>query len=172
MGTGLLFVIMGKGKGKTTSALGMLLRAWGRDLPAALLQFIKSPQAESGEQIALRRLGIEVLTMGSGFTWIEGNPEKNRSFSLELWSLAKQKIASGRYALLVLDEFTYPLEYGWIPLPEVLEVLKGRPAGMHIVITGRCPPGELVDLADSVMEITALKHHLQKGIKAQSGIEY
>jgi cob(I)alamin adenosyltransferase len=161
MGTGLLLVIMGKGKGKTTSALGMLLRAWGRDMPAALLQFIKSPEVETGEQIALRRLGLEVVTLGSGFTWIEHNIEKNRTCSIELWALTRQKIASGKYAMLVLDEFTYPLEYGWIPLPEVLEVLKGRPVEMHIVITGRYPPQALIDLADSVM-----------GIRAQPGIEY
>ena len=92
--------------------------------------------------------------------------------SLELWALARQKIVSGRYTMLVLDEFTYPLECGWVPLPEVLEVLKSRPSGMHIVITGRRPPLELEDLADSVMEIVAVKHHLDKGIRAQEGIEY
>jgi cob(I)alamin adenosyltransferase len=172
MGTGLIFVIKGKGKGKTTSALGMLLRAWGRDMKVALLQFIKSPEVECGEHIALRRLGLEVVTLGSGFTWLENNIEKNRVHSIDLWALARQKIASGSYDLLVLDEFAYPLEYGWLPLPEVLAVLKQRPAGLHIVITGRYPPQELIDLADSVMEITAIKHHLEKGIKAQPGIEF
>ncbi len=172
MSTGLIFVIKGRGKGKTTSALGMILRGRGRGLKTALLQFIKSPQVESGEHISLRQLGVEVITLGSGFTWKEDNLEKNRALSLELWSLAKQKISSGSYDMLVLDEFAYPLQYGWIEMTEVLEVLKQRPAGLHIVITGRNPPDELIDLADEVSEIISIKHHLEKGIKAQSGIEY
>jgi cob(I)alamin adenosyltransferase len=172
MRKGLIFVIKGRGKGKTTSALGMLLRAWGRDMQVALLQFIKNPEVESGEHIALRRMGLEVVTLGSGFTWVEDNAEKNRVKSLELWALAIEKIASGKYDMLVLDEFAYPLEYGWIPLPEVLEILKTRPEGLHIVITGRFPPDELIELADSVVEIISVKHHLEKGTKAQPGIEF
>jgi cob(I)alamin adenosyltransferase len=172
MAAGLLFVIQGRGKGKTTSAMGMLLRAWGNGLRVAMLQFIKSPEVESGEHRALKHLGIEVVTSGSGFTWIGENAEKNRACSLELWALARQKVASGSYGMLVLDEFTYPLEYGWIPLQEVLEVLKTRPPSMHIVITGRRPPEALVELADCVTEMSALKHHLEKGIRAQPGIEY
>lgn len=170
--TGLVMVITGNGKGKTTSALGMMLRAWGQNLRVAMLQFVKSSDSDYGEQRALQRLGLEIVTCGSGFTWIGKNAEKNRVQSNQLWNLAKEKMASGKYDLLVLDEFTYALKYGWVAVPEVLEALKNRPPRLHVVITGRDALSQLIELADSAVEIRQIKHHLEKGIKAQVGIEF
>jgi len=111
---GLIQVYTGDGKGKTTSALGMLLRAWGQDMKVAFLQFVKSASSICGEHRALQRLGIEVETVGAGFTWVGANLEKNRDYSIELWNSVKEKINSGKYDMLILDEFTYPLKFGWL----------------------------------------------------------
>jgi cob(I)alamin adenosyltransferase len=169
---GLIQVYTGDGKGKTTSALGMLLRAWGQDMRVAFLQFVKSANSICGEHRALQRLGIEVETVGAGFTWVGTNLEKNRDYSNELWNSVKEKINSGEYDMLILDEFTYPLKFGWLRINEVRETLQNRPSGLHIIITGREAPQELIDLADMVIEIRQIKHHLNKGIQAQPGIEY
>lgn len=169
---GLVLVYTGHGKGKTTSAMGMILRAWGQNMKVAMLQFVKSQRSNCGEHKALQRMGIEVVTMGSGFTWLGDNLEKNRASSLELWNIAREKIASGSYDMLVLDEFTYPLKFGWIQIEEVLEVLKKRSPELHIIITGRDANQELIDFADTAIEISKIKHHLDKGIKAQPGIEF
>jgi cob(I)alamin adenosyltransferase len=169
---GLVQVYTGSGKGKTTSALGMVLRAMGHDMRVAVLQFVKSPTSVCGEHRSLQRLGAEVITLGAGFTWVGKNMEKNRDYARELWNVAKEKINSGNYEMLILDEFTYPLKFGWVSMVEVGEVLKNRPPGMHVVITGRDAPQELIDLADTVMEIQPIKHHLDKGIPAQPGIEF
>jgi cob(I)alamin adenosyltransferase len=169
---GLVQVYTGSGKGKTTSALGILLRAMGHDMRVALLQFVKSPMSVCGEHRSLQRLGAEVVTMGAGFTWVGTNMEKNRDYARELWNMAKDKMNSGNYEMLILDEFTYALKFGWVSMIEVEEVLKNRPPGMHVVITGRDAPKELIDLADTVMEIQAIKHHLDRGIPAQPGIEF
>lgn len=170
--TGLIHIYTGPGKGKTTSALGMLLRAWGQDLRIAMLQFVKSPESVCGEHKALQRLGVEMVTMGSGFTWVGTNMEKNRIHSIELWNIIQAKITSGDYDMLILDEFTYPLKYNWIQVNEVLGVLKNRPPGLHVIITGRDAPQELIDLADTVIEIQQIKHHFDRGIRAQPGIEF
>jgi cob(I)alamin adenosyltransferase len=103
---------------------------------------------------------------------VEKNSEKNRDCSVELWNLAAERINSGNYDMLILDEFTYPLKFGWVQMSEVGKVLKNRPAKLHVIITGRDAPQELIDLADTVMEIRSIKHHLDKGIPAQPGIEY
>ncbi len=167
--TGLVQVYTGPGKGKTTSALGMLLRAWGQNMRVAMLQFVKSPDSICGEHRALQRLGVEMVTMGSGFMWVGANAEKNRVLSIELWNMVKGKISSGNYDMLILDEFTYPLKYNWIQIKEVLEVLKNRSPELHVIITGRDAPQELIDFADTAIEIRQIKHHLDKGIRAQPG---
>jgi cob(I)alamin adenosyltransferase len=150
----------------------MLLRALGRDMRVAILQFIKSPDLMSGEHKVLQRLNVEIITLGAGFTWVGKNLEKNRDCSVELWNLAAAKINSGNYDMLILDEFTYPLKFGWVPISEVGKILKNRPASLHVIITGRDAPQELIDMADTVMEIRPVKHHLDKGIPAQPGIEF
>ncbi len=170
--TGLVLIYTGNGKGKTTAALGMLLRAWGQNLRVAVLQFVKSSDLVCGEHRAMQRVGLEIVTMGSGFTCAGENAEKNCAQSMELWNITREKINSGNYDMLILDEFTYPLKYGWIQVNEALKVLENRPRELHVIITGRDAPQELIDFADTVMEVRQIKHHLQKGIGAQPGIEY
>ena len=169
---GLVMVNTGNGKGKTTAALGMLLRAWGHNMRVVMLQFVKSSTADYGEHRAARRIGIEILARGAGFTRRGKNAEANKRLAIELWDLAKDKINSGTYHMVILDELTYPLQYGWLLVEEVIDVLRHRPGEVHVVITGRDAPQELIDFADVVTESKDIKHHLRKGIKAQAGVEF
>jgi cob(I)alamin adenosyltransferase len=162
----------GNGKGKTTAALGLLLRAWGHNMKVIMMQFVKSSTADYGEHRAARRIGIEIMTRGAGFTRQGKNAEANKRLAIELWDMAKEKINSGAYQMVVLDEFTYPLRYGWLSVEEVLDVLRHRPGEVHVVITGRDAPQELIDFADVATESKEVKHHLRKGIKAQAGVEF
>lgn len=169
---GLVMVNTGKGKGKTTAALGLLVRAWGQGLRVCMLQFIKAQTANWGEEKAARKIGLEVVPLGDGFTWLSDNIENDKNLARQGWELCRQKILSGDYDLIVLDEFTYTLKYGWLQWEEVKEVLDQRPAAMHIVITGRYAPPELIEYADLVSEINEVKHHFKNGVKAQKGIEF
>ncbi len=168
----LVVVHTGDGKGKTTAALGILFRAWGRGMRVVMLQFIKSTTSNYGEDRAARKLGIEIIPLGGGFTWLSKDIEKDRALARQLWEICKEKIASGAYDIVILDEFTYPLTYGWLPIKEVLDFLRDRPPGMHIVITGREAPPELVEFADLVTEMRQVKHPYDSGIKAQPGLEF
>ncbi len=169
---GLVMVNTGKGKGKTTAALGLLLRAWGQVMKVVMLQFVKRSTVDYGEHRAARRIGIEILARGAGFSWQGKNAEANKRLAIQLWDLAKEKINSGAYQMVILDEFTYPLRYDWLAVEEVIDVLKHRPGEVHVVITGRDAPRELIDFADTVVEIREIKHHLGGGIKAQAGVEF
>jgi cob(I)alamin adenosyltransferase len=168
---GLVIVNTGKGKGKTTAALGLMLRAWGNGLRVVMLQFVKSPDREYGEHRAARKIGLEIIALGGGFVFDPNDEGKHRSLALEQWEAAKQKIRSGEYDMVVLDELTYPVVFGWIPVEEVIEVLKNRPKGIHVVVTGRGAPQPLIDFADTVVEMMDVKHHFRNGITAQRGIE-
>lgn len=167
---GLVIVNTGHGKGKTTAALGLVLRAWGHGLKVAVLQFVK--HADCGEHRAARRLGIELVAGGAGFTRSDEDTDRNRRMAVELWGTARAKITSGNYDMVVLDELSYPLGYGWLNLAEVMAALKSRPAHVHVVITGRDVPPELIEIGDIVTEMAEIKHPLRKGIKAQAGIEF
>jgi cob(I)alamin adenosyltransferase len=169
---GLVIVYTGKGKGKTTAAMGLLLRAWGQGLRICMLQFIKARTANWGEERAARKMGIEMIPLGDGFTWLSDNIENDKALARQGWELCRQKILSGNYDLVVLDEMTYVLKYGWLPWEEIRDTFDSRPAGMHIVVTGRYASAELVAYADTVSEITEVKHHYQAGVKAQKGIEF
>src|SRR5215216_2190528 len=125
----LVIVYTGNGKGKTTAALGVLLRAWGRGMAVAMLSFMKNENANFGEERAARRLGIELIPLGAGFTWLSKDLEKDRAMAQRCWALCREKIESGTYDVLALDEITYPLNYGWLDLDEVIEVLQRRPRG-------------------------------------------
>jgi cob(I)alamin adenosyltransferase len=168
----LVIVYTGEGKGKTTAALGLLLRAWGRDFKVVMLSFIKSETANFGEERAARRLGIELVPLGGGFTWLSKDLEKDRALARRCWEVCKQKIASGEYDIVVLDEITYPINYGWIEIDEVLAVLRERPRDLHIVITGRDAPQALIDFADLVTEMREIKHPFREGTKAQPGLDF
>ena len=169
---GLVIVNTGNGKGKTTAAMGVLFRAWGRDLKVIMIQFIKHSTANFGEQRAAKKIVIEMRAMGDGFTWRSKDLDQSADLARAHWEDCKEVIASGEYDVVVLDEFTYPMHYGWISVEEVIEVLKARPEMQHLIITGRHAPQELIDYADLVTEMTVVKHPYQQGIKAQPGIEF
>jgi cob(I)alamin adenosyltransferase len=168
----LVIVLTGQGKGKTTAALGVVLRAWGRGMKAVVLQFVKARTSNYGENRAAKKLGIEMIPLGEGFTWLSKDIEKDKATARECWELARQKIASGQYDIVVLDEITYPMSYGWITVEEVIDALRRRPQGLHVIITGRDAPQELIDFADLVTEMREVKHPYEKGLKAQAGIDF
>lgn len=169
---GLVIVNTGKGKGKTTAAMGVLVRAWGRGMEVIMFQFIKHSTANFGEQRAAQKMGIEMKAMGDGFTWRSKDLDQSAELARTHWEDVKGVIASGGYDVMVLDEFTYPMHYGWIDTEEVIEVLKARPEMLHVIITGRNAPEELMEYADLVTEMQVVKHPYQAGIKAQPGIEF
>ena len=168
----LTILYTGNGKGKTSAALGMLFRAWGRGMQVCMLSFIKSETSNYGEERAARKAGIELIPLGAGFTWLSKDLEHDKALAQQCWGLCKEKITSGRYDIVVLDEITYPLTYGWLDLDEVLQTLRERPDDLHIVMTGRDAPQALVDYADLVTEMREVKHPFQQGIKAQPGVDF
>jgi cob(I)alamin adenosyltransferase len=172
---GLLMVHTGNGKGKTTCALGLMMRAAGQGLRCCMIQFMKSRNDRYGEHVSAEKLGIEVHTMGDGFTWDTKNPEQDRQTARETWNLCVGKLRGGDYDLLVFDELVYVLSYDMLPVGDVLKeinaVRQDQPA-LHIIVTGRDAPQELIEAADLVTEMTEIKHPLQAGIRAQRGIEF
>jgi cob(I)alamin adenosyltransferase len=168
----LVLLFTGNGKGKTTSALGITMRAWGRGWKIVWLQFIKSKTANYGETRAARRMGIEMIPLGDGFTWLSKDLDKDRALARQCWELAREKLQSGLYDLVVLDEITYPITYGWLEVDEVIETLRNRPPDIHVIMTGRDAPAALVEFADLVTEMAEVKHPFKRGIKAQPGIEF
>lgn len=168
----LVLLFTGDGKGKTSAALGVTLRAWGRSWKICWLQFIKSKTSHFGETRAAEAMGIEMIALGDGFTWLSEDIEKDIGLAQEAWELAKQKIESAQYDLVVLDEVTYPITYGWLEVDEVIETLRDRPENVHIILTGRDAAPELLEFADLVTEMREVKHPFQQGIKAQPGIDF
>jgi len=168
----LALLYTGNGKGKTSSALGVTMRAWGRGWKICWLQFIKSKTSHYGETRAATAMGIEMIPLGDGFTWLSKDIEKDKALARECWALAREKIYSSNYDIVVLDEITYPITYGWLPVEEVIETLKNRPPHIHLIMTGRNADPALVEFADLVTEMTEIKHPYQSGIKAQPGIDF
>jgi cob(I)alamin adenosyltransferase len=169
---GLIIVNTGDGKGKTTAALGLLFRAWGRGWKVVMYQFVKASTGQWGEIRAAKKIGIEIVPMGDGFTWDSKDMEKTTQLARDCWETAKARILSGEYDIVFLDEMTYTFQYGWLDVNEVISVLRDRPDHVHVVITGRNAPPELVEAADLVSEIQKVKHPFDKGIRAQAGIEF
>jgi len=169
----LILVNTGHGKGKTTAALGVLLRAWGRGWRICVIQFIKHETGEWGEVRAAKKLGIEWYKMGDGFTWLSKDMDETVAKALHAWEVAKEKIASGAYDLIVLDEFTYPLKFGWLDTTEVIAWLRAhKPPELHLIITGRDAPQPLIEFADLVTEMRKVKHPYDIGMRAQPGIDF
>ena len=168
---GLVLVHTGDGKGKSTAAFGLALRAHGRGKPVAIYQFMKVPSARFGEHRMFEQLGIAIVGLGDGFSWKSRDLEHSARLALEGWQRAEATIRGGAHFLVVLDEITYPLRYGWVPLEPVLACLRERPANVSVVLTGRRAPAELIELADTVTEMTLVKHHFDAGVPAQRGIE-
>ncbi|MGW4809836.1 cob(I)yrinic acid a,c-diamide adenosyltransferase [Kitasatospora sp. NPDC004272] len=169
----------GPGKGKSTAAFGMALRAWNQGWPVGVFQFVKSAKWKVGEENALRVLGesgqggtVAWHKMGSGWSWVQRDIESSEEAAREGWEQVKRDLAAETYRFYVLDEFTYPLHWGWIDVAEVVEVLRERPGSQHVVVTGRYAPAELTELADLVTEMTKVKHPMDAGRKGQRGIEW
>lgn len=172
---GLVIVNTGEGKGKTTAALGVMTRAWGRKMKIGVLQFLKNENARYGEIKAAARMGeIDWLATGDGWTWTSGDMDETVARARHAWGIAQDRILNGGYDLLILDEFTYPLHYGWLDSNEVLSWLEEhKPPMLHLIITGRYAPQNLIDFADLVTEMRPIKHPFaEQGIRAQAGIEY
>lgn len=169
---GLLIVNTGDGKGKTTAALGLLVRAAGYDLSIGMFQFIKSASTRYGEHVAAEQLGIEIVPLGDGFTWLSDNIAEDRALAERGWARVREALDSGRFDVLILDELTYCLNFGWLDTAMVIDALRSRPRGTHVVVTGRDAPQALVGAADIVTEMAVVKHpYRDHGIGAQPGIE-
>jgi len=169
----LLIVVTGHGKGKSTSAFGMLLRAWARGYRCGVFQFVKSGKWKVGEAKAAQALGgIDWEKMGDGWTWISRDLEESADKAREGWAEVKRRIESERYEFLLLDELTYAIKYGWISEEEIVTTLSSRPGFQHIVVTGRDASPGLIEAADLVSEVVKIKHPMEQGIRAQQGIEW
>jgi cob(I)alamin adenosyltransferase len=171
--TGLVIVNTGNGKGKTTAALGLLLRSWGQGMRVVMLQFLKAKTGKWGEIRAAQRMGVEIIPLGKGFTWESDNLEHDRALAHECWEQCREKIESDQYDVVIMDEITYAINYGWLDLETVLTTLRNRNPSMHVILTGRDAPAGLVEYADLVTEMREIKHpYKTQGIMAQKGIEF
>jgi cob(I)alamin adenosyltransferase len=181
----LVVVHTGEMKGKSTAAFGLALRAWNQGWPVGVFQFVKSAKWKVGEEAALHALGrvheqtgegapVTWHKMGSGWSWIQrpGTEVDHAADALEGWEQVKRDLASESYGLYVLDEFTYPMTWGWVDVDDVVSTLRDRPGRQHVVITGRNADPRLVDAADLVVEMTKVKHPMDAGQKGQRGIEW
>ncbi|WP_416828829.1 cob(I)yrinic acid a,c-diamide adenosyltransferase [Ectobacillus polymachus] len=176
-GKGLTLVYTGDGKGKTTAALGLAVRAAGRGKRVLVIQFIKSPQRTYGEHITFEKIGIEMHQTGVGFTWTK-TPEEHREALNKAWAFTKEKVFSGLYDVVILDELNNALAISKfpvddvLPLDEVIHLIQTRPEGMHLIITGRSAKEEIIACADLVTEMKEVKHYYKEGVQAVKGIEF
>ncbi|CAI9404016.1 cob(I)yrinic acid a,c-diamide adenosyltransferase [Nocardioides sp. T2.26MG-1] len=181
----LLMVHTGDGKGKSTAAFGLALRGWNQGWSIGVFQFVKSAKWRIGEQTVLERLGelhadtgeggpVEWHKMGSGWSWSkrQGDEEDHARAAAEGWAEIKRRLAAETHDLYVLDEFTYPIGWGWVDLDDVVTTLRDRPGHQHVVVTGRRAPEELMAVSDLVTEMTKVKHPMDAGQKGQRGIEW
>jgi cob(I)alamin adenosyltransferase len=170
---GLLIVHTGKGKGKSTAAFGMVFRHIGHGLRAGVIQFVKGSWG-TGERTVLEKFPdlVTIKAMGEGFTWETQDINRDIAHAREGWEEAKRMIADPSYRMVLLDELNIVLRYDYLPLQEVLDVLKNKPADKHIVVTGRNAKEELIEIADLVTEMELIKHPFRSGVKAQAGIEF
>ncbi len=168
---GLLLVLTGNGKGKSSSAFGMVARALGHGMHVGVAQFIKG-RNDTGEEFFFRQQSNVVWhVLGEGFTWETQNLERDIETALRGWAVVKEMLNDSSLDLVVLDELTYPLKYGWLELDTVLADLKERPLMQHVVITGRGAPEALCDVADTVSDLKDVKHAYRAGVQAQKGID-
>jgi cob(I)alamin adenosyltransferase len=180
----LLIVHTGDMKGKSTAAFGLALRAWNQGWPVGVFQFVKSAKWKVGEESAFRALGrlheqtgegarVDWHKMGEGWSWIQrGSDEDHAADAREGWAQIKRDLAAEKYGCYVLDEFTYPMAWGWVDIAEVVSTLQNRPGHQHVIVTGRNAAPELIDAADLVVEMTKIKHPMDAGQKGQRGIEW
>ena len=168
---GLLLVLTGNGKGKSSSAFGMVARALGHGLRVGVAQFIKG-RSDTGEEGFFRRQpGVVWHVLGEGFTWETQNLARDTETARRGWAVARDMLRDEQLGLVVLDELTYPLKYGWLDVAAVLEDLTKRPPMQHVVITGRAAPQALCDAADTVTELRDVKHAFRAGVRAKKGVD-
>ncbi|HIE20125.1 MAG TPA: cob(I)yrinic acid a,c-diamide adenosyltransferase [Rhodospirillales bacterium] len=170
---GLVIVHTGKGKGKSTAAMGLVIRAIGNGMKVGIVQFVKGVW-ETGERGVLDKFPdlVSIKAMGDGFTWETQDRERDIKAAETAWAASKEMIASGDYKMVILDELNIVLRYDYIPLDDVIETLKSKPKDLHVVITGRNAKDDLIEVADLVTEMTLIKHPFRGGVKAQVGIEF
>ena len=170
---GLIVVHTGKGKGKTTAAMGMVFRALGHGFRIGVVQFVKG-KWETGERDILRRFPEQVTmkAMGEGFTWETQDRQRDIAAARAAWEAAKEMIADSDYRMVLLDELNIVLRYGYLSVEEVVEAVQAKPADTHVIITGRNAPEALIEAADLVTDMTMVKHPFRSGVKAQVGIEF
>lgn len=162
----------GDGKGKSSAAFGVMGRAWARGWRTAVVQFIKGPDWNTGEQKLGEHLGVEWYTLGDGFTWDSTDLEKSRELNVQAWGVATRLLASGNVDLLILDEVTYLSSFDWVSAADVAAAIDARAENTNVVLTGRDAAPELVDVADTVTTMDKVKHAFDTGIVARRGIEY
>jgi cob(I)alamin adenosyltransferase len=168
-----VLVHTGDGKGKSSSAFGVVLRAVARDWKVAVVQFLKSGAWQVGEEkICRERLGVDWFAIGEGFTWESLDLTEDEAVAGEAWRQARALIEAGEHRLVVLDEITYPMNWSWISTDEVVDVLRSRPEQVNVILTGRDAPTALVDVADTVTEMRKVKHAYDTGVLAKKGIDY
>ncbi|NNN09206.1 MAG: cob(I)yrinic acid a,c-diamide adenosyltransferase [Acidimicrobiaceae bacterium] len=168
----LVLINTGDGKGKSSAAFGVMGRAWARGWRVSVVQFLKSGKWQSGEHKLALHLGIEWQSLGDGFTWESNDMDETEAKGRYAWEVARTKIGSGDYQLIILDEITYAINYGWIDVDDVVRVIEDRPRKTNVVITGRNAPSQLIDIANTVTEMRVVKHAYDQGIRAMKGIEY
>jgi cob(I)alamin adenosyltransferase len=168
----LVLVNTGHGKGKSTAAFGVVMRAVARDWRVCVIQFVKSDRWKVGEEKVARDLGVDWLKGGDGFTWLSPDLEESQGRAVAAWELARAALAAGEHQLVVLDEITYPINWGWISGEEVAAAIRERPERVNVVATGRDAPPELIEVADTVTEMVKVKHAYDRGIRARRGIDF
>jgi cob(I)alamin adenosyltransferase len=168
----LLLVNTGDGKGKSTAAFGVMLRALARGWDVAVAQFVKSGDWKVGEEAIGRRLGVDWYALGDGFTWDSDDLDHDRALARQGWATAADLVTTGAHQLVVLDELTYLMTWGWVDTTEVIDCLVARPSHVNVVVTGRDAPAALVDIADTVTEMRNVKHAYDRGIAAKRGIDH
>ena len=167
-----VIVNTGDGKGKSSSAFGVMIRSVARGWKVAVIQAIKSGAWNVGEEKVGRQLGVDWWVIGEGFTWDSDDLTRDEAVAREAWDHARSVIEAGQHQLVILDEITYPMNWGWIDTDEVVQTIRDRPETVSIVATGRDAPPALIDVADTVTEMRKVKHAFDEGVMAKKGIEY
>jgi cob(I)alamin adenosyltransferase len=167
-----VLVNTGDGKGKSTAAFGTAMRAVARGWKVGVVQFLKSGEWSVGEEKVGREIGIDWEVLGDGFTWDSEDMDESKAIARAAWAKAGEMIQSDEYQLVVLDEITYPVNWGWIPLEEVVATIQGRPERTSLILTGRDAAQEIIDVADTVTEMRKVKHAYDRGVMARRGLDY
>ena len=168
----LVLINTGDGKGKSSAAFGVMGRAWARGWRVCVVQFIKNEAWKTGEKKLADHLGIEWWSLGDGFTWDSTDMDATEAHGREAWRVSREKLASGDYDLVILDELTYIVTFGWVPVGDVVEALRNRAPHTNVIITGRDAHPDLIAIADTVTEMRKVKHAFDQGVEARKGIEY